>query len=187
MHTVIYALVYAEDEEDALAQAESIFDDLCGESHFPFDYYSTFKETYATARWGELPVATKICGEFGSVKCDFCSERFRCFTGKINSILDEAMGYTKEHFIENIRYIRNDINIKTDDELMDDGQFRHWCYNCGRYAGYTIKLYDQDGEGIRNEEHLKNVLSKWSVLNDGSPRKEYADLNIYAVPADAHY
>ena len=186
MHMVIHVLVYADDEKDALDEASSILDNLCGESE-PFDYYNTFDSGYATERWGELPMVARICGDLGSEKCDKCDERFRCYTTQMNSILEEAMQDTKKEFFENLNEIKAFITMCSDDELFEDGDFKFRCHQAGEYQGPCVWLYDQDGEGIRDTEHLNNVLNRWACNNRGEPVLELVDKNIYVIPADVHY
>ena len=63
--------------------------------------------------------------------------------------------------------------------------FRYWCYVAGAYTGSSIWLYDNDGEGIRSREHLKNVLNKWADSKTTSS-ETYEGLKVFVVPADVH-
>ena len=57
--------------------------------------------------------------------------------------------------------------------------FHNYCFQFGQYEGTQIYLYGNDGEGIRNEKTLKNVLNKWDS-------KDYEDLDVFVVPCDCH-
>lgn len=64
MHMMIYALVEASSQKEALRTARGVFDQLVGATPHtrpPFDYYVTFDREDTTvagqARWGSLPVA----------------------------------------------------------------------------------------------------------------------------------
>jgi len=186
VHMVIKVLVYAENEEDALDEAQSVFEGLCGEGQ-PFDYFSTFDEGWATERWGELPSAVKVCKDLGSPKCDKCKDRFKCFTGEVNSMIAEAMERTKREFLDNLAEVKKLLVSKSDEELFEDGDFKYRCHCCGSYEGPDVWLYDHEGEGIRDSDHLKNVLEKWACNNGGQPDPELANKDIYVVPADVHY
>lgn len=70
-------------------------------------------------------------------------------------------------------------------QINSDFKFR--CNQAGAYIGPCVRLYDQDGEGIRERKHLQNVLNKWACNNSGKPDPELEGLNLYIVPADVHY
>jgi len=62
MHMVIYTLVEASTEDDALATGKTVFDRLVGavpHAGAVFDYYVTFDEeetsVAGSVRWGDLP------------------------------------------------------------------------------------------------------------------------------------
>ncbi len=183
---VVKVLVYADDEDEAVDLAGDILDGMCGEAYFPFDYYNTFDNGWATERWGELPKAVKICGEFGTAKCDTCAERFKCFTTEMNTMLEEAMLSTKKEFFEHLGEIKKYLTTHNDDELFEDDWFKYHCHSAGEGQGPNVWLYDQDGEGITETKHLMNVLNRWACNNKGEPDPEY-DKPIYLVPADVHY
>ncbi len=72
MHMVIYVLVEAPTQNDALTTGKTVFDRLVGaDSHSSavFDYYVTFDEEDTTiagkARWGELPTAAPVDSDDG--------------------------------------------------------------------------------------------------------------------------
>lgn len=196
MHQIIRAIVYAQDKEEALSKAKNIFDGMCGEENYPFDYSTTFDEEGSTVsgkgRWGNITPVTLATSKEGK------------------KLIDDGMKFTKDGFMENIKNIRKLINKYSDDELFyeevidtkkkvvnklegnegNDGldMFKYDCYGIGQYKGSNIYLYDQDGEGIRDNKHLKDVLSKWECLYEKAGKtnpNRYE--NIYVVPADVHY
>lgn len=72
MHMVIYALVEASTQDEALSAGRAVFDRLVGavpHAGAVFDYYVTFDEedttVAGTARWGDLPVAAPVESEDG--------------------------------------------------------------------------------------------------------------------------
>lgn len=186
MHMVIKVLVFADDEEDAINEAGCVLDKLCGDGQ-TFDYYNTFDEGYATERWGELPTVIKVCGDLGSEKCDKCDERFKCYTAKMNTMLEEAMNSTKQAFLENLGKIKNYLTTHTDDQLFEEDWFKFVCHQAGQYEGSCVWLYDQDGAGIRDNEHLQHVMSRWACNNNDKPQLDLKHKTIYVVPADVHY
>jgi len=186
MHMIVKILVFAEDEEDAVSEAHYVLDRLCGEGE-PFDYFSTFNDKHALERWGEMPPAVKVCADLGSDKCDKCSERFKCYTIQTNSMIEEAMQKTKQEFLENLAPMKKLLATHNDDQLFEDHSFMFRCYQIGQYKGPCVSLYDQDGEGIRDNEHLNHVLSRWACNHEGKPDPELRDKSIFCVPADVHY
>jgi len=72
MHMVIYTLVEASTEDDALATGKTVFDRLVGavpHAGAVFDYYVTFDEeetsVAGSVRWGDLPVAAPVDSDEG--------------------------------------------------------------------------------------------------------------------------
>lgn len=72
MHMVIYALVEASSEVEALAKAIEVFKPMTGRKREPgpiFDYFVTFDKddtrVAGKARWGDLPIAAPIDSDEG--------------------------------------------------------------------------------------------------------------------------
>ncbi len=178
MHSLIRAVVFAKNEEEGLAKARSIFEELVESGKF--DYYTDFAEEGTTvsgqARWGEYPVIALADSPEGK------------------KLIEDGFKSTKDEFFENLKHIRTGIEKYTDEELWKGedningikGFFHYYCNQLGQYDGNTVWLYDNDGEGIKNERHLNDVLSKWQNANI-SGVEEYKDLNVYVVPADVHF
>lgn len=70
-----------------------------------------------------------------------------------------------------------------DNVLMADSRFRYFCHFVGQYAGPAIRLYDGDGEGIRDMKHLTNAEQDWPGVRE-NPR---TDIPLWLVEADVHY
>jgi hypothetical protein len=177
MHTVIYALVPAKNQKEALSKADGVFERLTGDNR-PFDYHQMF-DTEGTSvsgkgRWGNIPAARKVSSAAGT------------------KMLQEAWGYTQQEFNDNLDHIRNAMKY-TNAEIMNEcptgvarGQdnplmlVRHRLYNCGQYEGSNIWLYDSDGSGIRTQRELDNVINNYGhPLPDGE--------ELWIVPADVHF
>jgi len=172
MHMVIRAIVYGKNEEEALKRAEIVFGRLVEDGSF--DYYTLFNDNRATmsgkARWGNLPPVALAKSKEG------------------RKLISDAMKATKDEFYDNVRKLRNALRDFTTEELFkmrygfEDKydeygfDFRYVCNCIGSYSGESVWLYDNDGSGIRDEGHLKDVLTKW---NEGK--------KVYVVPADVHY
>lgn len=186
MHMVIRVLVYADSEEDAFDEAQTVFEGLCGEGS-SFDYYNTFDGARAMERWGELPMVTKVCLDFGSEKCGKCDERFHCYTTQMNAELVEAMQMTKRDFLESLEEIKKYLATNTDDQLFEEDWFKFRCYQVGQDRGPQIQLYDQNGEGIRNHGHLNNILKRWAGSKGKPDYESEENKNLYIIPADVHY
>ena len=183
MHQLIKIIVYAKNEEDAVLNTENILDRICGDGK-AFDYGSVLDED-GEKSWGVEKVSLANSKE-----------------GK--RLIDEGMKDTKEDFMENIKAIRKLIEKYSDDEIFEEEEdlskrdlrkaildklenkkqeynaWRYYFYKLGQYEGSNIYLYDNDGSGIRNFKHLKDVLNKW-----GS--KDYQDLEIFVVCCDVHH
>ena len=118
-------------------------------------------------------------------------------------LIDEGFKITRDNFFKHIDKVRNIIQEYSNEELFETevleikkkiieklenqksrGElraFKYYCHCVGEYEGSDIWLYDNDGEGIRDSEHLKNVLTKW-----GEQTEVYKDLKIYVIPVDVH-
>jgi hypothetical protein len=144
MHQVIRAIVYAEDEEEAMDQAKGIFDSMVERGIF--DYYVTFDEEgngiSGKDRWGKLPVCATANSEEGK------------------KLIDEGIKYTKDDFMENIKKIHDCMSKYSDEELFNGGAegsrdimlFRYYCNHVGQYEGTSVWLYDNDSDGIRTKK-----------------------------------
>jgi len=72
MHMVIYALIEASTEDEALSTGKAVFERLVGADPHAgavFDYFVTFDDEDTTvagkARWGNLPIAAAVDSENG--------------------------------------------------------------------------------------------------------------------------
>lgn len=118
-------------------------------------------------------------------------------------VLEELLKCTREELFENVEKISNGLKVLTADDLWhntargDDippeersleyepSMFRYFCSKLGEYKGPSINLYDNDGEGIRDLDHYKSVMSGWDKTY--SSDNPYKDLLIWLVLADIHY
>jgi len=174
MHMVIRAIVYSEDDKNALAQAKDIFETLVEHEHF--DYYVTFDmdghKVSGKDRWGNLPIVARTDSEEG------------------NELIEKGMKNTKEEFLSNMGKIRTQLKDKTDEQLFEESSvlFRAYLSWTGALAGSSTFLYDHEGMGINDPEHLDNALNKWKThYEDKGELSPYKDLDIYVVPADVHF
>lgn len=157
---VIYALVEASTEDEALATGKSVFDRLVGaEPHScaVFDYYVTFEEEDTTvagkARWSDLPTATLVESDEGQ------------------ELLNRGWDATKEEFERNLERVKKALDDLTAEEIMrDENLVRHAFHQVGAYEGPTIFLYNEYGNGIRHRGQLDRPLEQgeelWIVLAD---------------------
>jgi len=163
MHMVIYALVEASTQNDALATGKTVFDRLVGSG-------STFirrVRLLCVLRRGEHDG----CGQ-GSMGR---------FTGRIpvdsddgQDLLDQGWEATKEEFERNLERVKEAIDELSDEEIMrDENLSRHAFHQVGAYDGPSVFLYDQHATGIRHRGQLDRLL------------EESEDLWI--VPADVHF
>ncbi|WP_049934123.1 hypothetical protein [Halarchaeum acidiphilum] len=163
MHMLIYALVEASSEDEALAAGQSAFDRLVGVSPHAdgvFDYSVTFDEGDVTgagqARWGERPAAAPVESDAG--------EEF----------LEAGWEATVEEFEQNLADVRESLPKLSDEAVMrDENLVRHACHKLGAYRGPSVVLYDEHGHGIRDRERLNLILD--------------SNQERWIVPADVHY
>ena len=161
MHMIIKAIVPGENKEEALANAEAVFEDLVEQGCF--DYYSLLTEEHS--RWynSGIPAVAEIDSPEGK------------------ELIEAAMKHTKDEFQEHLNKIK-DILARTTDEELAEGKsetamwLRYYCYCIGQYAGPYVWLYNRYGEGIRDQAELK-----WAL------EKETEDEKLWVVPVDVHY
>ena len=180
---IIRAIVYSDDKDEALQKGKEIIEGMCGEDR-TFDYATFFDEEEngisGKSRWGDLPPVTEVTTKEGK------------------KLIDDGLNYTKQKFFENMQHIRKglekyrDIDI-FEEKIVDDTKavvdrlqnnhnkdyelhmFKYFCHCVGQYRGSDIFLYNDDGEGIRNSDMLKKVLTEW---NKGQ--------KVWVIPADVH-
>jgi hypothetical protein len=179
MHMIINALVVAKSAEEAVEKASEVFERITGDGQ-PFDYYEVFDNpgspVSGAGRWGEQPAALKIG------------------TNEGNKALADAMAATRRDFMDALKRVKRAIRAFKDEELYqgktnnnldkkkdyDLSLFRFACYQVGQYKGSQVWVYDQDGAGIREDQHLQRALSNWDQpIPDVSA--------VWIVPADVHY
>ncbi len=92
--------------------------------------------------------------------------------------------------------VREGINRYSDDELSTNRvavgdqpvMFRYWCSILGSTGGAGVFLYDKDGEGVCDENHLENAINKFRSLYEEQEKiNPYADKEVWVIPADVHY
>tara|TARA_R100000306_G_scaffold11515_1_gene13649 strand:- start:170 stop:658 length:489 start_codon:yes stop_codon:yes gene_type:complete len=162
MHKIIRSIVYADSENKALSSARGVFDRLT-EGQRPFDYYDMFNNG-GTSHWGrKYPAVARLDSR----------------TGK--RMVVDGWKFTIREMRQHLNRIRKMIDsCKVSELLNDDPMLQYDFFSIGDYNGASCWLYDDDGQGIKNRDHLNNTLNKW---NDD----ELKGLDVYIVPADVHY
>ena len=169
MHQIIRVIVYAKDKGAALKRAKSILNILLQNN--TFDYYVTFDDNTSTiagrGRWGDISPVVPIHSVEGI------------------KLVKDGWNATIEDFMNYLFKLRKTMKYKSDIKLMNDRNFRFYAYEVGKYAGSAVWLYDDNSEGIRTIDHLKNAVNKWKFLNDSNSQKR-EKLKVWIVPADIH-
>jgi len=162
MHKIIYALVEASTEDEAVAAGKQAFDRLVGvrpPSDAVFDYYVTFDESSTVAgqsRWGERPTAAPVDSEAGQ------------------ELLEEGWETTKSAFETNLQAVKDALNELSDEEIMRDKDLCRYAFQrVGAAKGPDIALYEEHGCGIHDRTQLDRLLDESD--------------NLWIVPADVHF
>ena len=142
MHMVIYALVDASTEDDALAAGQTVFDRLVEAS-----------TVAGPARWGNLPVAAPIDSDAGQ------------------QLLERGWDATEEEFQRNLNRVREALKEYSDEAIMpDEDLVRHAFHQVGAYDGPSIFIYDQHGNGVPHRGQLDRLVEEtddcWIVPAD---------------------
>ena len=188
MHYVIKIICYAKNKKEARSKAEDILNNRLVGDGKPFDYGVFFDKDgggmSGKDRWGNLPAVVKADSKEGK------------------KLIDDGLKFTQQEIKDNLKKIRELLNKYSDEELIEEevlntkkkildnlednksskielDMFKYYTNCVGRYEGNGVYLYDNDGEGIRNTKHLKNVLNKWDS-------KDYEGQEIFVLPIDVH-
>lgn len=158
MHQLIYALVQAADERQALRAANWVFETVVDETDF--DWYQTFETDAPRERWGdELPVAASVESDQGK------------------EVLGRAWNATATNFERNLRLLEEKLEECSMAELMacQTGDACAFALSISELTmnGPGVYLYNSNSEGIRGQWHLRGVLEDSE--------------NLWIVPADAHW
>ena len=195
MHMLIGILVFSKTRAKAIEKARDILNDLTKDDK-PFDYGTLFTpgENSPVSR------ASRYESKKSAMLVDTLEGR---------ELTEKLLGLTKQVLFENLEKIRNGLLVLTSEDIWngiskterslgleskenhieyEPTMFRHCCHEVGQYKGSGIFLYDQDGEGIRDQNHYDNVMAKWeSLYKYGESENPYKDLDLYIIPADVHY
>jgi len=162
MHMVIYSLVEASTEDEALSTGKTVFDRLVGADprwrrlRLPRDVRRGGYVRCGKARWGELPTAAPVNSDDGQ------------------DLLERGWKATKEEFERNLDRVKEAIDELSDEEIMrDEDLARHAFHQVGAYDGPAIFLYTEHGTGIRHRGQLDRLLEESEEL--------------WIVPADVHF
>jgi len=173
---VIGIIVYANSETEARERAEEILNQYLVPD--PFDYGVFFDEespVAGKARWGEIPPVMDAESEEGR---EFIETRMQWTKDEFKRAYEKVKELINKHPMEYLW----DTESHERDETSD---FRYFCHVIGEYKGPSIWLYDDDGEGIRDPSHLRNVMTRWETLyKDENPLK---NKKIYVIPVDVHF
>lgn len=163
MHMGIAIVVYAENQDEATAKANDIADSLCC-NEYPFDYHSDYNRCDDMPDL-DLTMALSLDDE------------------RVLTLLKEKHAATKRAFTYNARKVLDAIKDKTPEEMWDieDDMWKFYTYQMGKYKGSDIFVYDDDGEGIRDDGHFGRVITKY---NDSEDLK---DMKVFVLFQDVHY
>ena len=179
MHTIIAALVYAKDQNEARLRARGVFEKLVREC--AFDDCTLLDErtmNVLPANWRKYPMVVKATSREGK---QFIQDRLqatrRRFAWALGKVREAVTHYTDD-----------DLCAGTDDFGGVKQMFRYYCLVIGRTHGPDVFLYDHEAEGICTKDHLANVLNKWSVLY-GTEEEEnpFQHLDVWVVSGFTHY
>jgi hypothetical protein len=157
MHYYVLFLTYAKNKEGAKKKGLQVLERVINERYF--DYGIPCDEP--SARWYDKN----------------CIKRANTIEGAKE--IRERWDMTRNEIIGKINEVRKLINNKTNEEIMENSMSLYYFNSVGRYGGPGYYIYDSDGEAIRDEKHLENVLKKWN-------NKDLDDKDIWIVPMDVH-
>lgn len=186
IHQLIRFIVFAEDEEEALEKGKDLLEGITGENR-PFDYGSTIDEGGRASTWGyrkpvyraDSVLGKKLIREGMKYTMDTYKEKLEKVRQMINKFTPEELcegerqKTDKEKVVDKI----TEQQQKDKDEKYDLSMFRYYCGCINEIEGHNAWIYDQDGQPIMKQRHLKDVLGKWDNKYNGE---------IFVVPCDVH-
>ena len=202
---LIRAIVYADNEDNAIQTAKKqVFEPLI-DGGYPFDYYVTLdhkKGEHRIAgadRWGhDIPAAVPADTEEGQ---ELIEEGWEATHREFRENL-ATVKLALEHLSdEEIREMADDPGINLRESVSEDEReqvmeehgveflnalfdVRHAMHGIGEYSGSNNWLYDGTdwslGSAIRTRYHLETVLEERAPGDDD-------EMDVFVVPADVHY
>ena len=181
-HQGVAVIVYASDERGAASKASAILKGLTSGST-SYYYYSlaSFEGLPHTPVLAATPEGRKVIERFWSLQT-------RDFKGHLSHVRRGLKRYDAEDFLRD-----EDGPSKRRASAEDPEMVLYHMAKAGEDQGSAVRLYDNDGAGIRDRGHLKNVLDKWQSSLYGNPesslsgRNPYEGLETWVVTADVHY
>lgn len=205
IHTLIRAIVYADDKDEAIQTAKSrVFEPLTRGPNgiSTFDYYITLDHEEGehgiagADRWGhDLPAAAPVDSDEGQELIEggweATNREFRANLATIKLALEHLSDEEIREMCDDGEIsLREKLDEKELEQVMDEHDVemlnslfdaRHAMHGVGEYSGPNNWLYDGTdwaaGGAIRSRHHLE------TVIEERVPEDETA----YVVPADVHH
>lgn len=160
-HTIIYAIVDAQSEDDALRAARAAFDRLTGTipgRKRVFEYCLTLDEVHADHPMREdgLPRAARVDGEPGR---SLLGTAWATTVRQTNDEVERVRAVFESHDARAIR--------------RGDGQTRQALARLGAPESPTTTLYDANGLGLIRRERVVEIVTSYTTP--------------WIVPGDAHH
>lgn len=188
MHHNIGAIVYGHNKEAAADKARQVFDGLCDGRHAPYDYWRPLEPTFI------LPLAS----DAGRREL---LHRYRWTYREWRNAMQVARAAVNLYTDADLWRARIPESVKTLFALRaPEGNrdlpraltwlnspmmLRHYIGQVGAHKSSYIYLYDDDGEGCRRPDHVRNAVNQWPDL-DAKQRERFAGLRVFIALADAH-
>lgn len=173
MRLLIRGLVYAENEDEALATARNtIYDRLIEE-----DVYASY----------DTPAEGSGIGS-GLERMYHYPAVVRAHTDEGRELVREGWTNTVDHYESALERVEEFLDNHTYSDLWEDRDvyvdYSHQFRTIGQTHGSATFLYDQHGRGIRDKGHLLNILTG----GDGRyGMRDNHSTDLYVVPAEVKY
>lgn len=174
MHMLIYGLVHADSQVEALATAKSeIFTPLVDRG--TFDSYATMDAAgrSVAAMWEDYPIVAEADSVEGQ------------------KLIEDGWQSTVADYRESFDQVEAFVDAHDRSDFWEDGdvhrEFHYAFHTIGEFEGTHTYLYDDAGQGIRDRDHLRMIETAYADLVDETTDNPYLDRTLYVVPGVVQY
>ena len=184
----IAIIVYAKDKEDAFAEAERVVQILTEGEAPSLAYYTMHQDDHPALLAASEEGRTLIQERMASTRRDLFHNLDQIRYGLLHLSNEEIWANIDKRNtgIPGLK-MRGDAGNEFVSDTALSSSFLRYLFQCaGAYVGSDVYIYDYEGDGIRDEEHLRDALDKWKSSPGERPPSAQRRLGdqVWIVPAE---